>query len=113
MSSRKSSTVNWPEIELKATVRMKEQQAFKHRTLFLRRKDMQKTAIVSPVHLLKQFINSLAWHFIARSNLLHTKMCENYGHTIEGQSWTVSGIKCRDCGKKVTTSDELRKASLR
>lgn len=50
--------------------------------------------------------------FVPRTPQKTNSMCRYYGHVIQG-SWQGSCPNCADCGIKITSPDQLRKAAPR
>ncbi len=60
------------------------------------------------VRMLNEMTSTLTSLFVF-SPKKNNSMCKYYGHVIRG-SWFGPVPKCADCGSKIATSDELRKA---
>ncbi|MBY0357419.1 MAG: hypothetical protein K2W82_05400 [Candidatus Obscuribacterales bacterium] len=103
----RAPVLDWVQIEKRAALKTQEKEKIKNRTAILRSSEMANKKVF--FQGLFNFFHSFGWHF-KMSSTLHNKMCENYGHVIEGQSWNAKGIHCRDCGKRVVSPDELRKS---
>lgn len=110
MSMNRAPVLDWVQIEKRAALKTQEKEKIKNRTALLRSSEVANKKVL--FQGLFNFFHSFGWHF-KMPTALHNKMCDNYGHVIEGQSWNVKGIHCRDCGKRVVSPDELRKSSLR
>ncbi len=42
----------------------------------------------------------------------NTSMCTYYGHIVNQNSWKSQFPSCRDCGKEITSPNQLRKAEV-
>lgn len=64
------------------------------------------------VEALVAFWGDMQALFMSRTSQKTNSMCRYYGHVIQG-SWQGSCPNCADCGIKITSPDQLRKAASR